>query len=75
MYLVKSEGISYTARQVNKIKFQILFFGLRLPDYSIKYMEDEYHFLFECSKNLTLRQKFFESIKSNDSNLDDKTTA
>ena len=38
-------------------------------------IEDEYHFLFECSKNLDLREKFFENIKRNDrcfGDLDDK---
>ena len=29
-------------------------------------IEDEYHLLFECSKNSDLREKFFEKIKRND---------
>ena len=28
-------------------------------------IEDQYHSLFECSKNLDLRQKLFENIKKN----------
>ena len=38
-------------------------------------IEDEYHFLFECSKNSDLGEKFFENIKRNDccfGDLDDK---
>ena len=34
-------------------------------------IEDEYHFLFECPKNLDLREKFFENIKRNDCCFDD----
>ena len=38
-------------------------------------IEDEHHFLFKCSQNLDLREKFFENIKRNDccfGDLDDK---
>ena len=34
-------------------------------------IEDKYHFLFECSKNSDLREKFFENIKKNDCSFDD----
>ena len=34
-------------------------------------IEDEYHFLFECSQNLDLREKFFENIERNNCCFDD----